>query len=604
MKNLSVIFKICLLPILFISETCDAQLPYTAHAGPSGLNINVTRSNEIQVDPNTNDKWISFDAFGLGIYNGSSWTVYNSGNSGLPSDSINCTIILNQTDAWIATKAGAVLKAGNNWTVYNTSNSGLPSNNITAIIEYGGFTYFGTNNGLARFDGINWTVFNTSNSGIANDSITKIISGFNGDLFIGTRNGLSNLTGTSWTNYSNANSILNRYVYDLEKDNVGRIWISCGEVSPLQVVYNTEIYYLELNQIKSFRNDFYFYDLEFTFLNATEITREYNNTIIFQAAFTNTGRGVFKVTGNSFEFYNFSLPNYGTTIFGMNMKSDLNGTLWVLPHRGFYLYSLEFAGYVSQVGNVNYKNFRKLDINEVSAGMNVSGDMHWDLYNPKYEVPKNSGKNSVFASAFWIGGIDQGGQLHTAAQTYRQTGNDFWPGPISGLSIPFDTGSCEKFDQIWKVDKWKIEEFKNQFLAGNVTNGSYTIPYEIGTWPAKGNSNLFVTGDLAPYVDFDNNGSYSPASGDYPLIKGDQMLYYIFNDSLSAHTETGGNKFGVEVHASAYAYYCPGIVDSNRVINRTTFYDYQIINKSPHDYDSVYIGLFVDCDLGNAVDDY
>ncbi len=593
-----------MLACLLFTTAASAQIPYTTHAGPSGITISSTRTNDIQVDTSNNDKWLSFDSFGLGIYNGNAWTIYNTVNSGLPTDSINGSFILNLTDAWIATKAGAVLKSGSNWTVYNISNSGLPSNNITTVFDANGITYFGTHQGLVKFDGNNWTVYNTSNSGIANDSITKIIDGFNGDIYVGTRNGLCNLSGTTWTNYTSTNSIINKYVYDLEKDNVGRLWISSGQINALQAVYDNEIYYLEANQIKSFRNDFYSYDLEFTFSNAIEITKEYGNTIIFQANFSVTGRGLLKITDNNLECFNFSLPSYGTTIFGLNIISDINGILWVLPHRGFYFYSLDFTGYITDVGNISIKNFRKLDINDVSAGLNVSGDMHWNLNNAKYEVPKNSGINSVFSSAFWIGGIDQGGELHTAAQTYRQTGNEFWPGPINGMTIPFDSTSCIKFDQIWKMDKWRIEEFKNEFLAGNVTNGSYKIPTEISSWPAKGNLNSYVLDELAPYVDFDGNGSYDAFLGDYPLIKGDQMLYYVFNDSLSTHTETDGNKLGVEVHASAYSFYCPGIVDSNKVINRTTFYNYQIINKSQTDYDSVYIGLFVDCDLGNASDDY
>ena len=52
------------------------------------------------------------------------------------------------------------------------------------------------------------------------------------------------------------------------------------------------------------------------------------------------------------------------------------------------------------------------------------------------------------------------------------------------------------------------------------------------------------------------------------------MLFYIFNDSLSAHTESDGEKLGVEVHSSVYAYSCPGIADSNDVLNKTTLYNY------------------------------
>jgi hypothetical protein len=38
--------------------------------------------------------------------------------------------------------------------------------------------------------------------------------------------------------------------------------------------------------------------------------------------------------------------------------------------------------------------------------------MHWDIggiSNALYEVPKGSGKHSNFASALWIGGLDNAG---------------------------------------------------------------------------------------------------------------------------------------------------------------------------------------------------
>jgi len=72
-----------------------------------------------------------------------------------------------------------------------------------------------------------------------------------------------------------------------------------------------------------------------------------------------------------------------------------------------------------------------LDLNNVRALIFTSGDMWWDLNNSaKYEVPKGSNRHSAFASALWIGGVDNGGNLKVAAMTYRQTGNDFWPGPL------------------------------------------------------------------------------------------------------------------------------------------------------------------------------
>ena len=65
-----------------------------------------------------------------------------------------------------------------------------------------------------------------------------------------------------------------------------------------------------------------------------------------------------------------------------------------------------------------------LAVNNVRCRI-LMGDMWWDLANAAYEIPKGSGLNSIFAGSLWMGGVDVGGQLKVAAQTYRQTGNDF-----------------------------------------------------------------------------------------------------------------------------------------------------------------------------------
>jgi len=110
---------------------------------------------------------------------------------------------------------------------------------------------------------------------------------------------------------------------------------------------------------------------------------------------------------------------------------------------------------------------------------------------------------------------------------------------------------------------------------------------------------------LAPFVDVNHDGLYRPLiDGDYPLIKGDQMVYWIFNDNLYTHTESGGLPLKVEIHASAYAFACPHITDSLDVLNYTTFYNYKIFNRSTDSYHQVYIGYWDDADLGFYGDDF
>jgi hypothetical protein len=60
----------------------------------------------------------------------------------------------------------------------------------------------------------------------------------------------------------------------------------------------------------------------------------------------------------------------------------------------------------------------------------------------------------------------------------------------------------------------------------------------------------------------------------------------------------------VEIHLSAYAYTCPTIADSLKELNYTTFYHYEIFNRSTLQYDSVHIAVWQDTDVGDYTDDY
>lgn len=246
-----------------------------------------------------------------------------------------------------------------------------------------------------------------------------------------------------------------------------------------------------------------------------------------------------------------------------------------------------------------------LDINRVKAQIQNGGDMHWDLFGTgaaSYEVPKGSNTHAGFATSLWIGGLDAGAQLHTACQTYRQTGNDFWPGPLDTTNATTNSSTVINYDKIWKVDYNDINTFINQYNLGNVPL-SYTPTPDILNWPASGTGNY--SRNLAPYVDVNNNGIYDPmVGGDYPDIKGDQALYCIFNDKYNIHSETGGQALGVEIHLMAYSYACPTRLAGRNELAYTTFYDYKIYNRSSFAYNNVYVGLWNDVDLGNYLNDY
>ncbi len=101
------------------------------------------------------------------------------------------------------------------------------------------------------------------------------------------------------------------------------------------------------------------------------------------------------------------------------------------------------------------------------------------------------------------------------------------------------------------------------------------MPEAIENWPAHGDPELSQDEYIAPFVDVDQDMEYHPERGDYPFIKGDVTVFFVFNDQLF-HTESQSNKLGVEIHCMAWA--LENQRDENPY-NSTIFYSFKIINK-------------------------
>tara|TARA_R110002050_G_C8962575_1_gene514655 strand:+ start:1895 stop:3532 length:1638 start_codon:yes stop_codon:yes gene_type:complete len=246
--------------------------------------------------------------------------------------------------------------------------------------------------------------------------------------------------------------------------------------------------------------------------------------------------------------------------------------------------------------------FSELDINNVSAGLMNGGDLWWDgIGLPKYEYPKYSGRLALFAGAIWLSALDDNGKLLTSAMKYRNTGYEFYPGPINSTTGTVSSNSCIVFDRFWEIHRIEIQNHLNNVTLGMPVPLSQ-IDDAILQWPAKGNThfnNYVIQDDLAPFKDFNNNGIYDPENGDYPDIKGDQAIFWVINDIGGVHGITNGDPIGVEVHFLAYAYYNP-----SSALNDATFYDIKVIKKTTGNASDFYMGLFVDPDLGNPADDF
>ncbi len=260
------------------------------------------------------------------------------------------------------------------------------------------------------------------------------------------------------------------------------------------------------------------------------------------------------------------------------------------------------------------KASREMWVNNVRTIIFNGGDMWWDLFgntNAYYIVPatadRSKGASSSFAGAVWIGGLDAGGQLKVAAMTYRQSGVDFWPGPLDTTNASVNIDVCNKYDRIFQITRTEVDNF---------VVGGGPITSNISEWPGNGDPSLGQALRLAPFVDVNNDGVYDPTTGDYPgydvfndakknnlgvcetKLYGDFTLFWIYNDKGNIHSESQGVPIGAEVRAQAFAF------KTNDDINNMTFYSYEIHNRSSFQINKTYFTIWVDADLGYYLDDY
>jgi ligand-binding sensor domain-containing protein/serine phosphatase RsbU (regulator of sigma subunit) len=117
-----------------------------------------------------------------------------------------------------------------------TTEDGLSQNSAYAIVQdQQGFMWFGTSDGLCRYDGYHFTIFRpdpTDSSTISNNVIRSMIVAHDGKIWVGTRDGLNcfdPLTGKFkrfYTKKNDPNSLADNTVLALAEDPTGRIWIA------------------------------------------------------------------------------------------------------------------------------------------------------------------------------------------------------------------------------------------------------------------------------------------------------------------------------------------------------------------------------------------
>ncbi len=244
--------------------------------------------------------------------------------------------------------------------------------------------------------------------------------------------------------------------------------------------------------------------------------------------------------------------------------------------------------------------YQYLDLYRLRAPIMANGSLFnftSALYGPVFEAPAGSGKSPMYIAMPWMAGLDQNNQLHLAAQRYSQVGFDFFPGTLRVNSD--EPSENPDHARVWKVSKAEID-----FHATHWNQSGYVAPEAIMSWPGNGNSLYDEAPILAPFADINQNGYYEPTQGEYPVIRGEQAIYFIYNDAAAPHSESGGEALGIEIHGMAYVMRDSSSVTGISNTDNTIFLHYTIINRSQNDYHQLKLAVFSDIDIGYAYNDF
>ncbi|MFZ4590135.1 MAG: hypothetical protein ACOYN6_03995 [Ignavibacteria bacterium] len=190
------------------------------------------------------------------------------------------------------------------------------------------------------------------------------------------------------------------------------------------------------------------------------------------------------------------------------------------------------------------------------------------------EWPKGSGKTASFTAGLSIGcGI--GGQYAQVMASYK---GEYAPGHF-------------KADGTWETNgDFKMYTVR---LGDNATNNpDYANWYKMVPYGA-------------PYKDLNNNHQYDDGVDIPGMPNAGQTIFECMGDGDLSQRSPGEGFgggisipiLGAEIHFAAWAYTTPGLEDLQ-------FLNYVVINNGPARWDSTFMGVVVDPDLGDANDDY
>lgn len=213
----------------------------------------------------------------------------------------------------------------------------------------------------------------------------------------------------------------------------------------------------------------------------------------------------------------------------------------------------------------------------------------------------------VFKPALWIGGTSPDDDIVVLNTAFG--------------GQPRLAGSQDTLNKVWTVTAEEIARHRADFADNGVIDDPITA---IFSWPARGNQFFNESNGLAlpiedierlgaGYSDLDGTGTYSPDSGDFPVLPVSGCNTNIIPTAIHycvftvIRTSMMGTTMPFEIHLYSFALGC---TEEDHPLNQTMFTLQKVIyttEELPGDlpiFSNCYLGQWVDTDLGCHYDDY
>ncbi len=354
------------------------------------------------------------------------------------------------------------------WFKHLTTKEGLSQNTVDCILrDNQGFIWFGTWNGLNKYDGYDFILYQNDPSDsntISNNFIYSLCEDDYNRIWIGTGGGGINVFNKEKEIFYHINhdslkinSISNDVINALFKDNEGDIWV--GTDNGLDRIKLKNQYLTDI-EVSSFTNE----QQNVNSLSNNQVFTVIQDHLKFIWIGTNEGLNKFDASTNTFQQY-YNIPgNEGSIAFNTinTVYEDDQNNLWIGTFYG--------------LSKIN------LNSNNISNYYNSSSDPNSIAHNTITSICQDS-KGTI-----WIGNLGSLSQYNSISDNFTNYQNDFsddksisnnyinslYADDYGNVWIGTDKGGVNVIDRNRKPFKhWEYKSTDDNSLSGNIVNSIY-----------------------------------------------------------------------------------------------------------------------------------